>query len=118
MATFTRALLSGSTSGAPVKIAATATAGTLVHTAVAGAAAWDEVYIWLTNTDTVARTVTVEWGGATDPDNLVCKAMTLPPSSGPIPVITGLVLNGGLTVRIFASAANVILATGYVNNIA
>lgn len=118
MATYTRALLSGSTDGQPVKIAATATPGTTVHTAVAGSASWDEVYLWVTNTDTVARTVTVEWGGTTDPDNLVVKALSLPPSSGPIPLITGLVLNNGKVVKVFASAANVVLATGYVNNIA
>ena len=117
MATYARSILSGSTSGKSIKIAATATPGTTIHTAVAGAAAWDEIYLWLTNTDTVARTVTIEFGGTTDPDNLIVKALTLPPSSPSIPVLTGQVLNGGLVVKCFASAANVILATGYVNNI-
>lgn len=114
---FTKAKLSGSTNGKAIKIAATATAGTTVHTAVTGTSSYDEVYIYLTNTDTVARTVTIEYGGVTDPDCLVCKAVALPASSGPILVIAGLLLNNGLTIGIFASAANVVLATGFVNQI-
>lgn len=117
MATFSRILLSGSTSGQPIKIAATATPGTLIHTAVAGAASFDEIYIWITNTDTVARTLTIQWGGTTDPDNLLTKAFSISANSPPVPIITGLVLNGGLIVRSFASTANVLLATGYVNSI-
>ena len=46
MATFSRVLLSGGTSGAPIPVAATATPGTLIHTAVAGATSFDEVYLW------------------------------------------------------------------------
>lgn len=117
MATYSRVLLSGSTNGKSIKIAATATAGTTVHTAVAGTSSYDEIYVWLTNTDSSARTVTIEFGGVTDPDNLIVKALSLPPNSPPIPVLTGQVLQNGLVIGIFASAANVILATGYVNRI-
>ena len=117
MATYSRMLLSGSTNGKPIKISATATAGTTVHTALTGTAGFDEIYIWLTNTDTVARTVTIEYGSVTDPDGLICKAVSLPASSPPIPILTGQVLNNAQVVAIFASATNVILATGYVNRI-
>ena len=118
MATFTRILLSGSTSGKSIKVAATATPGTAIHTAVAGATSFDEIYLWATNTDTVARTITLEWGGVTDPDNLLAKAFSLSANSPPYPLVSGLVLNGGLLVKAFASSANVVLITGYVNQIA
>ncbi|MBI3272279.1 MAG: hypothetical protein HYZ53_25030 [Planctomycetes bacterium] len=118
MANYSRVLLSGSTSGRPIKVAATATPGTTLHTAVAGAASFDEVYLWVTNTDTSDRTLTVEFGGTTNPDDLIVKALTIPKSSPPIPVVTGQVLNGGLVCRAFASSANVLLISGYVNRIA
>ncbi len=117
MATYSRVLLSGSTNGKPIKIVAVATAGTTVHTAVTGTASFDEIYLWLTNTDTVARTVTIEYGAVTDPDGLIVKALSLPASSPPIPVLTGQNLQNGLVIAVFASAANVILASGYVNRI-
>ncbi len=115
MATYTKLKLSGSTDGKPVKIAATATAGTTVHTA--HATSLDELWIWLTNTDSSDRTVTVEFGGVTSPDCLILKTVTIPALSPPIPVVTGQILTNSLVVGIFASAANVVLATGYVNRI-
>jgi len=117
MATYARQLLSGSTSGAPIKIAQVATPGTLLHTAVAGAASFDEIYAWVTNTDSADRTLTIEWGGVTDPDNLIVKTLTIPKNSPPIPILSGQSLNGALVVRAFASVANVLLITGHVNRI-
>ena len=117
MATYSRILLSGSTSGKSIKVAQTATAGTLIHTAVSGATSFDEIYLWVTNTDTSARTLTIEWGGVTDPDNLLTKAFSVSASNLPFLVVPGIVLNGGLIVRAFASVANVLLITGYVNRI-
>lgn len=117
MASYSRQLLSGSVNGKPVKVAATATPGTTLHTAVAGTAAYDEVYVWLTNTGAAAVAVTVEFGSAADPDGLIVKGLSLPANSPPIPVLTGQVLQNGLTVGVFASAANVVVASGYVNRI-
>lgn len=117
MATYSRLLLSGSTSGQPIKVVATATPGTLIHTAVAGASSFDEIYLWVTNTDTVTRTITIQWGGTTDPDNLIAKAYSITANSPPALIVPGLVLNGGLIVRAFASTANVLLVSGYVNEI-
>lgn len=117
MASYSREKLSGSTNGKPVKVAATATAGTTVHTAIAGASGWDEVYVWVTNTSGSAVALTIEFGGTTDPDCLVCKQLSIPANSAPIPVLTGQMLQNGLTVSAFASTANVLLLTGYVNRI-
>ena len=117
MATYSRQLLSGSTNGTPVKVVATATAGTTLHTALSGTSGFDEIYVFLTNTSGSAVAVTIEYGGVTDPDHLIVKALSLPANSSPIPVLTGQVLQNGLLVRCFASVANVILASGYVNRI-
>lgn len=118
MATYSRAILSGSTSGRPIKIVPTSTPGTTIHTAQAGASAWDEIYVWVTNTSASAVTLTTEFGGTTDPDDLMTKACSIPANSPPIPIITGQNLNGGLVVKMFAGTANVLVATGYVNKIA
>lgn len=118
MATFSALLLSGSTSGRPIKVAATAIAsGTTIHTAVAGSTAFDEITLYVTNTDTVTHTLTLGFGGTTDPDDLVMKAVSIPASAGPIPIVTRLRLNGGLIVKAAADAANLLLITGQVDRI-
>ena len=118
MATYTRNKLSGSTDGLSVKIAATSTPGTTIHTAVSGTAGWDEVYIWITNTSGSAVALTIEFGGTTDPDNLIVKSLSIPANSPPIPIVTGQMLRNSLVVKAFAGTANVLLATGFVNSIA
>jgi hypothetical protein len=106
-------VLSGSTNGRPIKVAQTAIAsGTTVHTAASGTTGFDALNLFVTNTDTVDRTLTLGWGGTTDPDDLVMKTVSIPALSGPIPVVQGLRLNNGLAVRAAASAANVLLITG------
>jgi hypothetical protein len=118
MTTYTRQLLSGSTNGRVVPVVAVATPGTLIHTAIAGTTSFDEVYLWANNTDTVERNLTIEWGGVTDPGDHISKSVRIPPNSPPIPIVTGKVLQNGLEVRAFASAASVINLSGYVNRIA
>ncbi len=115
MATYTKLKLSGSTDGKPIKVAATATAGTTIHTA--HATSLDELWLWVTNTDTSARTLTIEFGSVTDPDGLIVKAVEIPLSSVPIPIVTGQILTNSLVVGAFASSANKLLITGYVNRI-
>ncbi len=118
MATFSPLILSGSTSGRPIKVAATSIgSGTTIHTAVAGAVAFDEITLYVTNTDTVARALTIGWGGTTDPDDLVMKTVSIPASVGPIPIVTRQRLNGGLVVKAAGDAANVLLITGQVDRI-
>lgn len=117
MATAKKRLLSGSTDGKPIKVVATATAGTLVHTAVAGTTPGtvDEVWLWAHNGGTVGVTLTIEYGGATSPDSLI--TIDLVQRSGLVPILPGLVLQNGLTVRVFASVANVVNVAGFVNAI-
>ena len=106
MATFAPVLLSGSTSGRPIKVVETATAGTLIHTAVSGATSFDEITLWCQNTDGTDRKLTLEFGGVTSPDDLL--EITIPAESGPLLVVNGLRLNGAVVVRAFAASANVL----------
>jgi hypothetical protein len=118
MTTFSRLLLSGSTSGREIPIAATATPGTLIHTAVAGSTAFDELYVWVSNVTGASATLTVEYGGVTDPGDHLVKTYSIPANSAPIPIATGQVLNGGLVVRAFSGTASALNASGFVNRIA
>lgn len=113
---FTRRLLSGSTSGRPIPVAATATPGTLIHTAVAGADVFDEIYLSASNSGDVAIGITIEWGGTSSSDHVV-KDLLLPGNCPLYTVVPGLVLNGGLAVRAFATVANVVRIGGFVNRI-
>jgi hypothetical protein len=115
---FARALLSGSTSGRPIKVVATASPGTTIHTAVAGSSSFDEVYLWATNTSGAAVALTIEFGGTTNPDDRIVNTYSLRANSPPTPIVTGQSLNGGLIVKAFAGSANVIVITGHVNRIA
>lgn len=114
MPTYSRVLLSGSVSGKPISLAATATPGTLIHAAVAGAAAFDEIYLWVTNITGAVALLTIEWGGVTTADHL-STALNIPANSGPTLVAAGQVLNGGLTVRAFSSVAAALNISGFVS---
>lgn len=113
-ATFSKIVLSGSTNGKQIKIAASATPGTTIHTA--SATALDEIWLWAVNSSTTAVKLTVEWGEATAPDGNI--EVTVPGESGYLMVVPGLVLTNSLVVKCFAGTANVILINGYVNRIA
>jgi len=116
---YSKVLLSGSTSGRGIKVAAVATPGTLIHTAIAGATDFDEIWLWAVNHDTVARDLFIEFGGVTDPDDLM-ETKDIPPASGMFLVCPGIPLNGGLVVRAFADAAPALgefVIWGYVNRI-
>jgi hypothetical protein len=115
MATYTKRLLSNSTNGKQIKVAATTTAGTAIHTAVAGTGDLDEVWLWAVNNHTVTVELCVEFGGATDPDDLIC--VSLPARQGLVLVVPGLLLQNGLGVAAFAGVANVVSISGFVNRI-
>jgi hypothetical protein len=118
MSTFTKLVLSGSTDGRAIKVAATATPGTTIHTGSATATTHDEIWLYAMNTDTTARKLTVEWGGTSSPDDLI--ELTIPAESGLTLVAPGLLIKGNATpllVRAFAATTNVITIHGYVNRI-
>jgi hypothetical protein len=117
MPTYSKVKLSASTSGRPIKVVATASSGTTIHTTL-GTASTDEVYLYANNTDTVTRTLTIQWGGTSSPDDSIVVGIL--PQAGIFLVIPGLILvdtGTPLVIRAFASAANIINITGYVNRI-
>ena len=118
MATFTKHILSNSTDGKAIKVAATATAGTLIHTGSTTTTTLDEVWIYAVNTSASAVKLTIEWGEATAPDGNI--EVTVQPEAGLVTVIPGLLIKGNataLTVKAFAETANVICIHGFVNQI-
>lgn len=112
---FTKDKLSGSTNGKGVKVVATATAWTLLHTAVSGTTSFDEVYLYAYNGHTADVVLTIEWWEATVPDGNI--VVTIPFKSGRYLVVDGRLINNALVVRAFASVANVIVVDGFVNKI-
>jgi hypothetical protein len=118
MATFTKKILSGSTDGKAIKVAATATAGTTVHTGSTTATTLDEVWLYAVNTSSSAVKLTIEWGGTASPDDHI--ELTVQPEAGLVTVAPGLLIKGNATalvVRAFAATANVITIHGFVNQI-
>jgi hypothetical protein len=119
MATFSKTILSGSTDGKQIKVAATATAGTLIHTGPTNTAHLHEVWLYAVNTETTDRKLTIEWGAAASPDDLI--EYTVKAENGLYLIIPGLLIKGNasaLTVRAFAATTNVICISGYVHVIA
>lgn len=117
MPSYARQLLSGSTNGKPIPVAATGTPGTAIHTALAGTAGYDEIYLWVSNVTNAPATLTLEWGGVTDPANHLVKALSIPANSPPIPIATGQNMQNGLSVGAFSGTTNALNITGYVNRI-
>ena len=118
MATFTKKILSGSTDGKSIKVAATATAGTTIHTGSATVTTLDEVWIYAVNSSASSVKLTIEWGEATAPDGNI--ELTVQPEAGLVTVIPGLLIKGNATplvVKAFAGTANVICINGFVNQI-
>jgi hypothetical protein len=111
MATFTKKTLSASTDGKAIKVAATATAGTTIHTGSTTTTTLDEVWIYAVNSSASSVKLTIEWGEATAPDGNI--EVTVQPEAG-------LLIKGNATalvVKAFAGTANVICIHGYVNQI-
>ena len=118
MATFSKIHLSGSTDGRLIKVVATATAGTTIHTGSSTATTYDELWLYAVNSDTTDRKLTIEFGNTSSPDDLIEQTITA--ESGLILVVPGLVIKGNATplvVRAFAATANVVMIGGYVNRI-
>jgi len=113
MATFTGSVLSGSTNGRPIPVAAVATPGTTIHTV--SATQWEELFLWASNVTAAAATLTVEFGGVGDPGDHLVKAYSIAANSGPIPIALGQRLAGGVVVKAFSATGSAINITGYAN---
>lgn len=118
MATFQKLVLSGSTGGQPVDVAATATPGTIIHATGTNATDIDEVWLYATNNDAGSADLelTIEFGGTATKDTIT---VTVPYQDGLTLVVPGLPLVGtgsvARNVQAFAPAG--VSVTGYVNRI-
>jgi len=118
MATFSKQTLSGSTDGRGILVAATATAGTTIHTGSSTASVIDEVWLYAVNTSASNVKLTVEYGGTSAPSDLI--EFTVPAEAGLYLVVPALLIKGNATplvVRAFAATTNVIVVHGYINRI-
>ena len=119
MATFSKELLSGSTNGRGILVAATSTPGTTIHATGTSATIEDEVWLYAHNTSASGVKLTIELGGTTSPNDLI--EYTVAAESGLYLIVPGLVLTGtgsaANTIRAFAASASVINIFGYVNRI-
>ena len=116
MASYNKIQLSGATDGRSISVDSTAsTAGTAIHTA-GSTSQIDEVWLWATNTGSASKKITVQFGGVTDPDDLV--EFYVPPEDGPYLLIPGWTLTNSLAIKAYAETADLININGYVNRIA
>lgn len=115
MAIYSKTTLSGSTNGRQIKVVATASSGTLIHTA--HATALDEIWLYAVNDTATDRLLNIQWGGTTATDDDI--EFTVKAQNGLYLIVPGLLLTGGTVVRAYcAAAANAIQISGYVNRIA
>jgi hypothetical protein len=107
--------LSESDGGRGIKVGATGSPGTLIHTAPSNVATgeWDEITLRAVNTSGSAVKLTIQWGGTTSPDDLI--EQTIPAEDGFTEVIPGHVLQNGQAVRAFAATGDVLVLHGFVN---
>lgn len=109
-------VLSGSTQGKGIKVVATSSTGTTIHTTGTSATVVDRLYLYAVNSDTTDRKLTVEFGGTTSPDCLI--EITIPAEAGMVQITDGFPLMGngsvGLTTTAFCASANVVMIYGYV----
>jgi hypothetical protein len=113
--------LSGSTDGKAIKLTQTASnsspAPETIHTAVAGTTpgTYDEIWLWAYNGHTADVELTIEFGGASVPDQNI--VVTIPYKAGLVPVVPGFILQNELVVKAFAAVANVVTLNGFVHSI-
>ena len=109
-------VLSASTNGRGIKVAATSTSGTLIHTATTGGSNTDidEVFIYASNPTSTQRLLTIEFGGATVPDDQIAVQVPAHPT---MLVVPGLIMRAGLELLAFCSDNASVTLHGFVNRI-
>lgn len=110
---YTREPASASTHFRGIKVAATSSPGTTVHTGQASTSLSDIVTLYGSNSHaTQVRKVTVEWGGTTSPDDHMY--FEIPPRQTVI-LIPDLPIRNSLLVKVFADVANEVAIHPFVN---
>jgi hypothetical protein len=116
MADYNKLILSGSVDGKQIKVTGVNTAASvLIHTAIEGTVGKDEIWLYATNSQATQVDLALEWGGVVVPDDLI--KVSIPGKAGLFLVIPGLTLQNSRVITAFASVANVLMISGYVNRI-
>lgn len=110
--TYLRRPISGAADGKGVKVVATGSAGTTIHTAQASATLVDVVTLYATNTNTTVETVTLQWGGTTSVDDDIIVQV---PAKATVPIAVDLILRNSLVAKAYSTTANVVSIHGFVN---
>jgi hypothetical protein len=113
--TVSRIPLSGSTDGRGVKVAATSSAGTTIHTATSSATDCDVVTIYAYNSSGSAVNLTLQWGGTTSVDDDI--KLSIPATSGLTLIAPDLVLRNSLVIKAYAGSADVVTIHGFANRV-
>lgn len=113
-----RRILSGSINGRLIKVAATATPGTLIHETPPVSGKGSVLYLFAVNSSASPVDLTIEFGGFDSPDDTITA--TIPATSGMVEVVVvpGFPLEDGLAVRAFAADADVVMIGGYAQLVA
>lgn len=107
-------LLSASTDGLNLLVAAIGSPGTTIHTVPTGTSSLDEIWLFALNNSSTDQLLFLEWGG-TNAKDLICVPVLA--RRGDQRVAAGRVLRNGLSVAAYASIANTITLAGFVNRI-
>jgi hypothetical protein len=113
--TVSRIPLSGSTHGRGVKVAATSSAGTTIHTATSSTTDCDVVTIYAYNSSGSAVNLTLQWGGTTSVDDDI--KLSIPATSGLTLIAPDLVLRNSLIIKAYAGTADVVTIHGFANRV-
>jgi hypothetical protein len=117
MPTYSKLNLSPSLNGRPILITASGSPGTVVHTAVSGVAVppMDEVWIYATNGDSAARTLTLQWGGTiSGADTFVAG---IPSKQGLYLLVPGFIVYSGVQIRAYSDVGSKVTIDGFINRI-
>jgi len=106
----TPGFLSESTNGRNILVTATSSPGTLLHTCASGTDQIEAITIQANNKSGSTVTLTVQWGGTTDPDDAI--TIDVPSGRGPIVVCDRMRLNNSLSVRAYASTGSAVAIYG------
>lgn len=120
MATYQKSFFSASLNGRPIKIGATNSPGTIIHTTDEYPENIDEIWIYANNTSGSVVTLTIQHGGTTSPDDNI--VFSLAANSSMTKIIPGMLIAADdnstpANIRAFASTTNVVTLTGFVNKI-
>lgn len=117
MPVFTKTLLSSSTWGKNIPVTTVNGTYTLVHTAVSGVSALDEVYLYTFNNFGSTIPVTISWGGTTVSDQFTVNVPSN--GNGRLLIVDGRLLQNGQTIQASTTQAgtNGIFIEGFVHRI-